>query len=478
MGQEITSAKFSTQDFELFQNMLAQETQTLDHWFQQNLIDNAQINGGFEIEAWLLDQALNPAAINIDFLQKFNHPLANAELARFNLEFNNTPYPLTQTVFSKFYQEVKQLLVHAEQVAAELPDQTALLLIGTLPTLQLTDLTEQTMSDMNRYHALNHEIMRRRKDKPLHVSIQGHDLLEIGSDNVMLEAATTSFQIHTQAPASDAHHFYNAAVMLSGPLVAITANSPYLFGKDLWCESRIPMFEQAIDTANPDAPIKRVSFGSGFLQESILECFQENLDHFFILLPTVEEDDGTLTHLRIHNGTIWRWNRPLIGFNQDKIPHCRIEHRPMPAGPTLIDMMANAALFYGLQYYWAQQFKQGRPLPDFEEAYTNFYTAARFGLQHSLHWFDETIEPSELLIKHLLPQAVQGLQLLNVDTRDQKTFLNIIRDRIEKKQTGAVWQRNFIAEHGCTMTELTAAYMQRQRTDSPVHTWDYRYINK
>lgn len=187
--------------------------------------------------------------------------------------------------------------------------------------------------------------MARRKEKFLHLYIQGNELLELDSGNVMLEATTASFQIHTQVPAQEAHHYYNAALMITAPLVVIAANSPYIFGKNLWNETRIPLFEQSIDTANPAVPIKRVSFGSGYIKESILECFEENLKDFYILLPIIEKDDGTLSHLRLHNGTIWRWNRPLLGFNEQGLPHIRIEHRAILAGPTFIDMIANAAFF-------------------------------------------------------------------------------------------------------------------------------------
>ncbi len=471
MGQEIEKTFFAKKDFEQFQSYLEDETNKLIAWFEQGVLANNKLVGGFEIESWLLSRSLAPAPVNKEFLERFNNPLASPELARFNLEFNNVPRNLTTSVFSDFYEEMLTTWSNAENVAKKLNDPTSLLMIGTLPTLKLADLNAQSMSDMKRYRALNDQIMARRGGKPVHLYIQGHELLDVRSHNVMLEASTTSFQIHTQVPAQHAHYYYNAALMISAPLVVITANSPYVFGKNLWSETRIPLFEQSIDTANPNAPFKRVSFGSGFAHDSIIECFQENLEAFYILLPTVENDDGTLAHLRLHNGTIWRWNRPLLGFDNAGQPHIRIEHRAISAGPTVIDMLANAAFFYGLQHYWAQQFKNNHALPTFDEVKANFYSAAVHSFEHPIHWFGKQMAPVELLRDTLLPQAKQGLALLKISSTDIEKFMSIIAARIETQQTGANWQRNYVARHQCDMTELTQAYQRLQQSGEPVHTW-------
>lgn len=473
MGQEIKEAFFLEKDFDIFRSYLERETKLLQNWCCNNMLANDGLVGGFEIESWLLDQNFNPALVNEEFLHQFDNALASPELARFNVEFNNTPHLLTGSVFSMFQKELENTWKHANDIVAKLSSPSSLLLIGTLPTLMLSHLNENAMSDMNRYRALNSQIMARRKKRPLQVRIQGKELLDLGSDNVMLEATTTSFQIHTQVPAVDAHHYYNAAIMVSAPLLIVSANSPYIFGKDVWYETRIPLFEQSIDTNNPRTPIKRVSFGSGFLKESILECFQENLENFYILLPIVESDDGTLQHLRLHNGTIWRWNRPLIGFDKEGIPHFRIEHRPISAGPTFSDMVANSVFYFGLQHYWAQQLKEGLSPPDFGEVKNNFYTAARYGFDRSFTWFGKKIEPEELLIEHLLPQAEEGLNQLNIDARDKEKYLSIIAARASNQQTGATWQRRYVATHQCNMAELVAAYQVMQNMGNPVHTWDY-----
>jgi hypothetical protein len=54
-----------------------------------------------------------------------------------------------------------------------------------------------------------------------------------------------------------------------------------------------------------------------YARESILECFEANRTRYPVLLPAVmDEPPESLAHLRLHNGTIWRWNRPLIGFDE------------------------------------------------------------------------------------------------------------------------------------------------------------------
>ena len=474
MGQEIENKTFTQDDYDQFRHNLEKETSQLEEFFKDDALANECLMGGFEIEAWLLNKFLYPALLNKEFLENFDSTLASPELAKFNLEFNNLPRKLCGAVFSDFFAELLETSAKANDTAKNLSSPSSLLLIGTLPTLSITDLNEHSMSDMNRYRALNNEIMSRRKKKPVHLYIQGHELLDLYCHDVMLEASTTSFQIHTKVPAKDAHHYYNASLIISAPLVAVTANSPYIFGKNLWSETRIPLFEQSIDTDNTNAPCKRVGFGSGFAQESILECFQENLKGFHILLPAIKDNTNNLAHLRLHNGTIWRWNRPLLGFNKTGQPHIRIEHRAIAAGPTYIDMIANAVFFYGLQHFWAQFLKQGNALPTFKETKDNFYLTAAHSFQCSIQWFGKETTPSELLKNVLLNQAKQGLQDLEISEIDIEHYLNIITSRVESRQTGAQWQRDYVTCHRCDMEELTHAYQYLQKTGEPVHTWEVK----
>jgi gamma-glutamyl:cysteine ligase YbdK (ATP-grasp superfamily) len=295
--------------------------------------------------------------------------------------------------------------------------------------------------------------------------------------DVMLESAATSFQLHTQINLNQAARLYNASQILSAPMVALCANSPYLFGKDLWDETRIPLFEQAVATGGYDAaafgPIRRVTFGSGYVRESLLECFNENRDHYPVLLPVnLDNNTATLPHLRLHNGTIWRWNRPLIGFDEAGNIHLRIEHRVIPSGPSTLDAVANAAFYYGVAIAMVNLPTAPELLLQFDKARDNFYRAAQLGLRAHLHWLDDKSHPvTELLLNILLPMAQEGLDLLGVAASDSKEYLDIIRQRLETGTNGAVWQRAFVDKHGRDMQALTAAYFQHQHSGLPVHEW-------
>ncbi len=338
------------------------------------------------------------------------------------------------------------------------------------------------MTPSARYAALNEQVLRQRDGQPLHIHIEGAEQLRTDHDDLMLESATTSFQIHMQVPASRAADYFNAAILVSGPMVAAAANSPYLFGHDLWAETRVPLFEQAVEVGGVGAaahgPQRRVGFGTGYARDSVAECFRENLEHFPVLLPVVCDDaeSGALAHLQLHNGTIWRWNRPLIGVDANGERHVRIEHRVIPGGPTVTDSIANAALFYGLVQYYAHDANwPPSQLLSFPHARDNFYACARRGLDARVAWSDgATHDVTQLLEEHLLPGARLGLRDLGLDPAEIEHYLAIVGARIHGRQNGADWQRAWVAEHGRDMRALTAAYAERQASGRPVHEWPLR----
>lgn len=475
MGQEIHSQVYQAADFQRFQQQLTIETQLLQQLITQKACSERSPVAGFELEAWLVDDTMRPAPCNEAYLSSFNHPLATAELAKFNIEFNIAPAPLTENVFALLNQNLLEIWQQAEQHAQKM--QLHLLMIGTLPTLQQTDFHLGTMSNMNRYRALNEQALKNRR-KPIHIDIQGHDHLKIDHHDVMLEAATTSFQLHLQTPLSLATHYYNAAIMASAPMVALCANAPFMFGKDLWHESRIPMFEQAIGLGGiggaVQGPLWRVSFGSDFARHSIFECFAENHEHFPVLLPEhFESDSKQFRHVRLHNGTIWRWNRPLIGFDEDGTPHIRIEHRTPSAGPSVIDSIANAAFFYGLCQNLCEELQNQSHLISFPQAKDNFYQASRHGLEAHTGWRDNSkLRLSSLLKNELLPRAALGLKSLHINQADIHLYLDIIRQRLAHSQNGSTWQRRFIQKHSGEFVAMTRCYLENQRRNQPVGEWD------
>ncbi|MCK4707957.1 MAG: glutamate--cysteine ligase, partial [Gammaproteobacteria bacterium] len=308
----------------------------------------------------------------------------------------------------------------------------------------------------------------------------GKNSLQSVHYDVMLESAATSMQIHIQTPEEKAVAYYNSSVFISAFTVAASANSPFLFGKNLWEESRIPLFEQSVESGGFDAvadgPLHRVSFGSDYCRESLMECFDENMKHFPVLLPMLfDSDQSSLEHLRLHNGTIWRWNRPIIGFNENNKPHLRIEHRVIPSGPTVLDQIANVALYYGLVHYFAEHHQIVSSLTEFSVAKDNFYKAARHGLDANIKWIDGENYPLQQLFKEkLIAYAEQGLKELEIVESDIEFFINIIKCRVETGRTGSYWQQEFVKRHGDNMTLLSKQYFINQNAGKPVHEWDWK----
>jgi hypothetical protein len=292
----------------------------------------------------------------------------------------------------------------------------------------------------------------------------------------MLESAATSLQMHLQVSQEQAVRFYNAAHILSAPTVAVAANGAYLFGKDLWDDTRIPLFEQAVAVwgggGSSESSIARVTFGSGYARESLLECFVENLERYPVLLPVVFPNEPTeFHHVRLHNGTIWRWNRPLIGVDAAG-PHLRLEHRVASAGPSIVDVMANMALFYGLAYAFVEDVPPPETRLPFAKTRANFYAAARYGLDSRVIWVDgREVGVRSLLLERLIPMAREHLQALGVDNGDIGYYLGIVQERLRLGRTGAAWQRAFVTKHGPDMGALVAAYAAHQRSGRPVHEW-------
>jgi len=471
MGEEIGHSRFRTADFIEFRARLQRETALLRQWFADDLFAADPCTGGLELEAWLIDGAGRPAPVNVPFLAALAHPLVVPELALFNIEINSTPVRLEGGALSVLHAELYRTWQACRTAAAGLGADA--LMAGILPSLEERDLNIANMSSLQRYRALNEQVFRLRHGEPIRLDIRGAEHLELRHDDVMLEAGATSLQLHLKVAAHESGRFYNAAKILSAPMVALAANSPYLFGRDLWDETRIPLFEQAVSVGASDYS-KRVSFGVRYAERSVLECFEANSDRYPVLLPRLsDEPPEALPHLRLHNGTIWRWNRPLVGFEPDGRPHLRIEHRVAAAGPTPRDAVANAAFFFGLVIALARSPNPPEASLDFGTARANFYEAARHGLAANVTWLDgQRGSLAELLRGRLLPQAAEGLALLGTDRAEIAGWLGILRGRLDSGRNGAAWQRAWVGRHGHDMRALTLACRDRQGRDQPVHEWD------
>ncbi|MDC1529298.1 glutamate--cysteine ligase [Gammaproteobacteria bacterium] len=469
MGQEIESSNFTDAELEKFKHQLAEETRLLKSYFDQSLFTKQGYKAGFELEGWLLDNTNHAAPDNDAFLASLNDKNVVPELATFNFEVNGDATILTSDALERMYRDLLKSWRHCAEAASSRDEK--ILMIGILPHLRESDLNMDNMSSLSRCKALNHQILKMRDFKPLHLHITGKDEMDTLKNDVMLEAATTSFQIHFQIPLEQSVNIFNATQIASAPMVAISANSPYLFGKDLWDETRIPLFEKSVEIGGPGK--RRVCFGYGYLEQSLMECFAENLAEYPALLPLVNDAPAEkLAHLKFHNGTIWRWNRPLIDFDKDNQPHLRIEHRVVPAGPSIADCFANAAFYYGLSHGLSLRHEKVADCLAFDAAKNNFYECARYGLNASVIWTDgRELNVRDLIIDELIPLATEGLEDLGIDDSNIKHWLGIILGRAESQQNGASWQRAWVAKHGHDMQAMVNRYYELQQTEQPVHEW-------
>jgi hypothetical protein len=468
MGEEIDKTDFDAKDFATFAARLRRETALLRDWFADGTLCDGEYRWGFELEAWLLDHGFHPSPVNGQFLAALGDDDVVPELSRFNVELNTRPLDFAPHALSGGRAALEALWRRCNVCAHGMD--ASLVMIGTLPTIRDADLSLANISPLKRYYALNHELLKRNRGRPLDIDIGGREPLHTRRADVMLESAATSFQVHFQVPVSLAHLYYNASLVVSAPLLAAAVNSPLLFGHQLWEETRIALFEQSIAGATGAAARQpRVSFGSGFLARSLMECFEENAADYPVLLPILfDDDERALRHLRLHNGTLWRWNRPLVGFDGDR-PHVRIEHRPLPAGPSFVDLCANAAIYLGAVHEWVQ----GDCLPavDADSARANFYAAARDGLAAELVHDGTRERAAGWLLDGVLPAADAGLALLGLAAGERDRYLGVVAARVASGQTGAAWQRHAWTATGRDAHRLMAAYCAHQASGAAVHEW-------
>lgn len=474
MGQEIASTQFSEADHAAFRERLREETKQLKAWFDQRAFDYSdRLTIGLELEAWLVDGDALPAPENRAFLAAADDPDIVEELSRFNFEINAPPRPLYGDAFDLTRRDLEATWATCRRAAGSLG--LTPVAVGILPTVRDEMLQPDWMSDTNRYRALNRELMLRRGGRPLHICIEGADTLDYRCDHIMLEAACTSLQAHLKVNQEEAVRLYNAAILAAAPLVAATANSPLLYGCSLWAETRIPAFEQATALEGfRDARgqnVRRVTLGTGYLRRSMLELFLEN-QGYPVLLPALADDSARMAHLRLQNGTVWRWVRPILGFDGSGTPHLRLEHRVMPAGPSVIDTLANLALCHGLVLALGRAGDPPELETPFAAAHANFYACARDGLAAAITWAGRQTNVQALLVDQLLPAARAALEREGVSDDDLTLlFDEVLAARLRTGRTGTDWQRSFIDCNGPSFQALTERYMALQAGGAPVHEW-------
>jgi len=476
MGQEIPRTCFSETDFRQFGARLADETAALRSFAKSGGFADDRYVAGFELEAWLLDHAGLPNPVNEVYLRALNDPLVVPELSRFNVELNAPPVEMGAGMLAAMEESLLATWEKCQQRAHGMD--TVLAMIGILPTIREKDLCLANMSAMNRFEVLNAQVLQQRNGAPIRIDIAGADQLHLTRPDVMLEAATTSFQLHLQVPYALAGRYYNASLISCGPLLAAAVNSPLLFGQRLWQETRVPLFEQAVELGGyaglAEPTVRRVTFGRDYVgADGLLELFTENLDHYPVLLPMLQKDaPARFSHLRLHNGAIWRWVRPLIGFDTTGQAHVRLEQRVLPSGPTVLDMVANAALYYGLVRALAEHPHAIECDLPFAGARANFYAAARHGVQAELTWLDGRRHAArDLILDVILPLAHHGLRDAGPSEAEIEHYLGVVEARVRSGQTGAAWQLQRLAQLGGDVHRMMDDYLDNQRAGSPVHEW-------
>ena len=454
----------------------------------QSQFDSDQSFTGMEIECNLVDADYQPAMSNRDVLDAIADPAYQTELGAYNIEFNVPPRLLTGNAALGLETEIRASLNNAETKANS--SGAHIVMIGILPTLMPEHLDDGWMSESTRYAALNESIFSARgEDMP--INIDGPEPLSWSAADIAPESACTSTQLHLQLAPGDFAANWNAAQVLAGPQLVLGANSPYFFGHRLWSETRIEVFAQSTDTRPEELMTQgvrpRVWFGEGWIT-SVLDLFTENIRYFPTLLPELSDEDPAaelaagrvpqLSELRLHNGTIYRWNRPVYDVS-DGLPHLRLENRVLPAGPTVIDMLANSAFYYGLLRGLSEADDPLWTRMSFAVAHSNFLESARNGIDARLQWPGLGLVPArELVLSTLLPVAHEGLRRWGVGVEVRDRFLGVIEGRARTGRNGATWQVSTVQAlqdggmaRGAALAEMLHRYCEHMHTNEPVHTW-------
>ena len=484
--QQITG--FEGEQRRRFTRALLADLRALESMLASGAIEEGVQRIGAEQEMFLIDRSWHPAPVSLDAIERIDDPHFTTELGLFQLEMNLDARRFTADCLSRTEEQMLELLAKALRALAERGH--VMVLTGILPTLRKSDLGLENMVPLPRYQALN-EAMTRMRGGEYEFFIKGLDELIVRHDSVMLEACNSSFQVHLQVGAKRFAPLYNLAQAIAAPLLACATNSPLLFGRRLWAETRIALFQQAVDTRRPlddRQRSPRVTFGNEWVRTSVLELFKDNISRFRTLVGTELNEDPfevlrggaapQLKALRLHNGTVYRWNRACYGITDGK-PHLRIENRVLPSGPTVVDEVANAALWLGLMSELGSQIEDVTRLMEFEHAQQNFVTAARQGLGATLVWFEGVEMPAaQLILERLLPAAAAGLDRVGIAATDRDRYLGVIEQRVRSGRTGSRWMLQSLAamrDHGTPaerLNALTAAIVTRQTENRPVHEWE------
>src|SRR3954452_22313948 len=490
MGEEVEQQEFSGADRTRYREKVRRNLDVFARMLAEARFDADDPMTGLEIELNLIDERAEPALKNAEVLEAIANPEFQTELGQFNIEINASPRKLREGGLSGFEDALRDSLNDAESKAAQ--SGAHMVMIGILPTLEQGHMNASSISANPRYKLLSDQILATRGEDLL-IDVGGPERLITTSESIMPEAACTSTQLHVHVSPEKFPAYGNASQAVAGVQLALGANSPYLLGKELWRETRIPLFEQATETRSEELKVQgvrpRVWFGERWIN-TIFDLFEENVRYFPALLPVIDDEDPihtlesghtpALAELRLHNGTIYRWNRPVYDVVGDT-PHLRVENRVLPAGPTVADTMANAAFYFGLVRTLAEHERPLWSQMSFSAAEENFHVAARQGIDAQVYWPGlGQVAATELVVRRLLPMARAGLDSWGALPDERDRLLGIIEQRCIVGQNGASWfaerfHQRVGSNGGDRLDALRATlnqYRERMHTNEPVHTWD------
>ncbi len=486
--QEINTLPDEAQRRQFVRSVL-EDVRALERMLDEGRIESGVRRIGAEQELFLVDRTLQPANMVLKVLESLPPASFTTELAQFNLEANLTPLLFEGRCLSRLEAELLGLIAQVRAAAAT--HGTRIVMCGILPTLDKSHLGLDAMTPIPRYLQLN-RLMTEQRGGRFQAYIKGLDELQMVHDNVMLEACNTSFQLHYQVAAPEFAQLYNLAQVIVAPLLAVGANSPVLLKHRLWHETRVALFQQSLDTRHEHKAARgarqRVSFGDRWVEQSILEIYRDDIARFRSLITAASDESPLavldrgeippLRALRLHNGTVYRWNRPCYGIHEGQA-HLRIECRVLPAGPSVRDEVANAAFFYGLMAALPGEYGDVTRRMKFDDARSNFVAGARYGLHARFRWVDGKAHGADqLVLQHLLPLARAGLVSQGIDSADADTYLGVLEARVQSGLTGAQWALDSLAAMGergrasDRYRSLAAAMLRNQEENKPVHTWD------
>ncbi|HKK88943.1 MAG TPA: CBS domain-containing protein [Saprospiraceae bacterium] len=492
MGEQKVSALSDAKQRNEFLNHLLRDVDSMEYMLNNGWFEKGIVRVGAEQEMCLVNTSTyKPAPIGMEAIEALpDSKWLETELAKFNLEINCDPLVFEKKCFSSLESDIREKLNIINEAIDPMGAQ--ILLTGILPTFRKFDLGMHNLTPRVRYKNLMNAFQEQLNNRSFEFRMSGIDEILIHHDSALLEACNTSFQVHLQVHPDDFVHYYNIAQLLTAPVMALAANSPLVFGKRLWHESRIGLFQQALDTRTTSEHMRdrsqRVSFGKKWIDESILDIFKDDISRYCVLLAADIEENSTemvakgktpkLKALQVHNSTVYRWNRPCYGISPNGQPHLRIENRVLPAGPTVQDEIANAAFWLGAVIGMASEIEDVREHISFEKAYDNFNKAAKFGIEAQFNWFDDRkVDPCTLVLEEILPLARKGLEIRQVDKKDIDRFLGIIEKRAKTHVNGSSWLLNAFSklkketDNDEALSVLTAAIMDNQKNKRPMHEW-------